>query len=40
MKYINFTYKDLKIIGIGTVLTNFIFQKVLKVNKSIPFMLH
>ena len=40
MKYINFTYKDLRVIGLGTILLNWIVQKVFKVNKSVPFMLH
>lgn len=39
-KYINFTKKDLRTIGLGTILFNFIVQKILRVNKSIPFMLH
>jgi len=39
-KYINFTKKDLRAIGLGTILVNFIVQKIFRVNKSIPFMLH
>jgi len=39
-KYINFTYKDLRAIGLGTVLVNFIIQKIFRVNCSLPFMLH
>jgi len=39
-KYINFTYKDLRIIGIGTIILNFFVQKIINVNKSLKFMLH
>jgi acetyltransferase-like isoleucine patch superfamily enzyme len=38
--YINFTKKDLRTIGLGTILLNWIVQKIFKVNKSVPFMLH
>ena len=40
MRYINFTKKDLITIGKGTILLNWIVQKIFKVNKSLPFMLH
>jgi acetyltransferase-like isoleucine patch superfamily enzyme len=40
MKYINFTKKDLTSIGKGTILLNWIVQRIFRVNKSIPFMLH
>jgi len=39
-KYINFTYKESRAIGLGTVLLNFIVQKLFRVNKSLPFMIH
>jgi acetyltransferase-like isoleucine patch superfamily enzyme len=40
MAYINFTKRDARIIGLGTVLLNFVVQKIFRVNKSVPFMLH
>lgn len=40
MKYINFTQQEFKDIGKGTLLVNFIFQKLLKINQSLFCMTH
>lgn len=40
MKYINFMQYEFKDIGKGTLLVNFIFQKLLRINRSFPSMTH
>lgn len=40
MKYINFMQHEFKDIGKGTLLVNFIFQKLLRINRSFPYMTH
>lgn len=40
MKYINFNREEFKDIGKGTLLVNFLFQKLLKVNKNFSYMTH